>query len=135
MSEQPENEGGADNRLASDGEMSYLHIPADDVREAAAFYRDVFGWTIHNPDSDRPGFETPDGRLGGAWMSEGQEVVRDPGLLPYIYVDHVEETVARIIAHKGEIVTEPYPEGLLTVGTFRDPAGNQLGIWHDTNRD
>lgn len=135
MTDQPENEAGVDDRLASDGEMSYLHIPADDVRKAAAFYRDVFGWTIHNADSDRPGFETPDGRLGGAWMSEGQQIVRDPGLMPYVYVDDVEGTVARIIANGGEIVTEPRPEGLLTIATFRDPAGNQLGIWHDTTRE
>jgi uncharacterized protein len=133
MTEEVDTESGADSRLASDGAMSYLHIPATDVREAALFYRDVFGWTIHNPDSGRPGFETPDGRLGGAWMSS-QKPVGEPGLLPYIYVDDVEGAVERIVSHGGTIVTEPYAEGLLTVGTFLDPAGNQLGIWHDTNR-
>jgi predicted enzyme related to lactoylglutathione lyase len=133
MTEQPDTDQGADSRLASDGALSYLHIPATDVREAAMFYRDVFGWTIHNPDSGRPGFETPDGRLGGAWMSD-QTPVGEPGLLPYIYVDDVEGTVQRIADHGGTIVTEPYAEGMLTVGTFLDPAGNQLGIWHDNNR-
>jgi predicted enzyme related to lactoylglutathione lyase len=48
--------------------------------------------------------------------------------------DRVEDTVDRIRANGGEIVTEPYPEGLLTVGTFRDPAGNVIGIWHGTTR-
>jgi len=133
MAEEHENEG-ADPRLAMDGAITYMHIPAGDVGKAAAFYRDVFGWTIHNADSDRPGFETPDGRLGGAWMSRDLEIAETPGLLPYIYVDDVEQTVARIVSHKGEIVTEPYPEGMLTVATFRDPAGNQIGIWHDTTR-
>ena len=34
-----------------------------------------------------------------------------------------------VVAHGGEIVTPPYPEGDLWVGTFRDPSGNVLGVW------
>jgi predicted enzyme related to lactoylglutathione lyase len=126
-------EYGADPRLATPGAITYLHIPAADVRQAAAFYCDVFGWHIDNPDSDRPSFDTPGGRLSGAWVSD-HLVATEPGLLPYIYVDHVEETVARIVAHGGRIVASPFPEGLLTIATFRDPAGNVIGLWHDTKR-
>jgi predicted enzyme related to lactoylglutathione lyase len=61
-------------------------------------------------------------------------LITEPGLLPYIYVDNVEETIARILEHGGEIVTNPFPEGLLTVATFRYPAGNTIGLWHDTTR-
>jgi uncharacterized protein len=124
---------GADAGLASPGGITYLHIPATDVRQSAAFYRDVFGWQINNPDSSRPSFDTPGGHLSGAWISD-HLAVTEPGLLPYIYVDQVEDTIARIIAHGGEIVTSPFPEGLLTVATFRDPAGNIIGLWHDTTR-
>lgn len=126
-------EHGADARLAIDGAISYMHIPASDVRGAAAFYRDVFGWQIHNADSDRPSFDSPNGRLSGAWITE-HITVAEPGLMPYIYVDDVEETIARIRAHGGEIVADPFPEGQLTIATFRDPAGNTLGLWHDTTR-
>ena len=28
-----------------------------------------------------------------------------------------------------EAATAPYPEGNLTVATFRDPAGNEIGVW------
>ncbi|MGH3628163.1 MAG: VOC family protein [Sciscionella sp.] len=139
MSEQTEQspaadeERGADSRLATSGAITYLHIPAADVRKAAAFYRDVFGWHINNPDSDRPSFDTPNGHLSGAWVSD-HLTASAPGLLPYIYVDDVEAANARILAHGGEIITTPFPEGLLTVATFRDPAGNHLGLWHDTTR-
>ena len=126
-------ERGADPGLATPGAITYLHIPAADVREAARFYGDVFGWNINNPDSDRPSFDTPGGHLSGAWISS-RLAVTERGLLPYIYVDHVEDTVARIVTRGGEIVTSPFPEGLLTVATFRDPAGNVLGLWHDTTR-
>jgi len=124
---------GADSRLATPGAITYLHIPAADVRQAAAFYREVFGWHVNNPDSDRPSFDDTSGHLSGAWVSD-QVVAAEPGLLPYIYVNQVDETVARIVAHGGEIVTGPFPEGLLTVATFRDPAGNIIGLWHDTTR-
>jgi predicted enzyme related to lactoylglutathione lyase len=134
MTEQHENEAGADERLASDGALSYLHIPAIDLAQAAAFYGNAFGWTIHNPDSDRPGFETPDGRLGGAWVSD-QKPIGEAGLLPFIYVDDVDAAVERIVANGGAIVTDPYPEGMLTIATFHDPAGNLLGLWHDTTRE
>jgi hypothetical protein len=134
MTEQPETDEAADPRLARDGSPSYLHIPATDVRAAATFYGDVFGWTIHNLDSPRPGFESPNGGLGGAWMSN-QQPMGEAGLLLYIYVDDVDGTVAKITANGGEIVTEPYPQGTLTVATFRDPAGNLLGLWHETQRD
>jgi hypothetical protein len=118
---------------ATPGAITYLHIPAADVRQAARFYRDVFGWHITNPDSDSPGFDIPGGQLSGAWISH-HLAPSEPGLLPYIYVDHIQDTVARIVAQGGEIVTNPFPEGLLTVATFRDPAGNVIGLWHDTTR-
>ena len=120
-----------DSGLARPGAVTYLHMPATDVRRAAAFYRDVFAWSINGPDSDRPSFDDASGLLSGAWMGDHLSAA-EPGLLPYIYVADIEETVALIVAHGGAILTEPYPEGLLTVATFRDPAGNVIGLWHDT---
>jgi len=122
-----------DTRLARPGAVTYLELPATDVRRAAAFYRDVFGWTINGPDSDRPSFDDASGLLGGAWIS-GHLAAAEPGLLPYIYVSDIEQTVALILTLGGTILTEPYPEGLLTVATFRDLAGNVIGLWHDTTR-
>jgi predicted enzyme related to lactoylglutathione lyase len=124
---------GADTALATPGAITYLHIPAANLRQAAAFYGAVFGWQINNPDSDRPGFDTPGGHLSGAWVTD-QAIATEPGLLPYIYVDDVEQTVTRIRSHGGEIVTNPFAEALLTIATFRDPAGNVIGLWHDTTR-
>jgi PhnB protein len=103
------------------------------VGEAARFYRDVLGWTVDDPEDDRPSFDQPDGHISGAWMSS-LPVSPTSGLLPYVYVDDVDETVRRITAHGGELLSGPRPEGVLTVATFRDPAGNTLGLWHDTTR-
>jgi uncharacterized glyoxalase superfamily protein PhnB len=139
MSEHANQRGAAgdgrsvDAGLARPGAVTYLHMSATDVRRAAAFYRDVFDWSINGPDSDRPSFDDASGLLGGAWISDHVQAF-EPGVLPYIYVANIEQTVALIAAHGGAILTEPYPEGLLTVATFRDPAGNVIGLWHDTTR-
>ncbi|HZE06663.1 MAG TPA: VOC family protein [Solirubrobacteraceae bacterium] len=122
-----------EERLARPGAVTYLHIPATDVRRAAAFYRDVFAWPVDRPESDRPGFRDARGDLSGAWIGDGPAGT-EPRLVLYIYVADVQETVARILDHGGAMVTDPYSEGRLTVATFRDPAGNVLGLWHDTTR-
>jgi len=131
VSDRPSSDVAPD--LQRPGAISYLHIPAADVRAAAAFYGAVFGWTIHNGDTDRPGFEDGTGHLGGAWVTN-QAVSREPGLLPYVYVDEIDAIASRITQLGGEIVAAPHPEGNLWIATFRDPAGNVMGLWHDGPR-
>ena len=119
-----------DASLARDGGISYLHIPAVDARASAEFYESVFGWDVRNKDTNRPSFVDGTGHVSGAWMTN-QKVSRAPGLLPYIYVDAIEQVVERITANGGEVVVAPYLEGNLLVGTFRDPAGNVMGLWQE----
>jgi uncharacterized protein len=110
------------------GGLSYLHIPAPDPAAAGAFYAAVFGWTVH---PERNGFEDGTGHVIGHFVSE-LAVAGDGGMRPYIYVDDVDATLDRIVGNGGELATPPYPEGDLTVATFRDPAGNHLGVWQRT---
>ena len=117
-----------DKHLARHGHVSYLEIPAADVEQSAAFYEAVFGWNIHRRDSGRISFDDRSGDLIGCWAA-GRLPSREPGLLPYIYVDRIDDVVERIVRHGGQVVTPVYPEGDLWVATFRDPAGNVMGIW------
>jgi uncharacterized protein len=119
---------GVEDRLKRPGCISYLHMPAVDVLASAAFYREVFGWTIHEQKSGRVSFDDGTGTMSGAWMTD-QAVSREPGFLPYIYVDDIRRTVEEIVGHGGEIVQATRAEGDLWVATFRDPAGNVLGVW------
>src|SRR6202034_1795323 len=44
------------------GQVSYIEIPARDIAESATFYSEVFGWTFV---PDYPGsFDTPSGLIG-----------------------------------------------------------------------
>lgn len=124
---------GVDTGLSRDGGLSYIFIPAVDVNQSAAFYEHVFGWNIRGRDSSHPSFDDGTGHVSGAWVTN-QAISREPGLLPYIYVNHIDDTIRQIEAQGGEIVTAPYPEGDLWVATFRDPAGNVIGLWHQGPR-
>jgi uncharacterized protein len=124
---------GVDARLAKQGALSYLEIPAVDAHRSAAFYENVLGWSIRQRESDNPRFEDATGHLIGRWVTD-RVVWREPGLLPYLYVDFIDDAVGRVAAHGGEVVKAPYPEGELWVATVRDPAGNLIGLWQEGPR-
>jgi hypothetical protein len=119
---------GVDASLARHGHISYLEIPAADVEQSARFYESVFGWELRRRDGGQCSFDDRSGNLIGRWKT-GRAPSSEPGLLPFIYVDQIDAIAERIVQAGGQIVEPPRPEGNLWVATFRDPAGNLLGIW------
>jgi predicted enzyme related to lactoylglutathione lyase len=79
-------------------------------------------------DRDDPSFEDGTGHVIGHFVAD-QPVAGEAGLRPYVYVEGLDETLEKVVAEGGEVVTQPYPEGDLRVATFRDPAGNVVGLW------
>jgi len=114
--------------LARHGGLSYLEIPAVDAKQSATFYEQVLGWKIQRSEPDNPRFEDATGHLIGRWIT-CRAISREPGLLPYIYVDRIDEAVGRVVKNGGEVVKAIYAEGNLWVATVRDPAGNMIGLW------
>ena len=115
------------------GGISYLRIPAEDPRRTAAFYEAVFGWPVDR-DREDPSFEDGTGHVIGHFVSD-LPGAGEVGVRPYIYVERVDETLAKVVSNGGEVVMAVYPEGDLWVATFRDPAGNVLGVWQRGPRD
>jgi uncharacterized protein len=109
------------------GGLSYLHIPAVDPAQSAAFYESVFGWTVDGRDTDRPSFRDGTGHVAGAWVTDPARS-GTAGVLPYIYVDTIDMTTDLIEANGGEIIDTTSPEENVLLVTFRDPAGNVLGL-------
>jgi predicted enzyme related to lactoylglutathione lyase len=107
--------------------ISYLHIPALDARRSAEFYRAVFGWTLRG-DPDHPSFTDGSGHVIGAWVTN-VPVAGEAGVVPYVYVDDVDDALERAAANGATPLKQPYPEGDLWVATIHDPAGNVIGIW------
>ena len=114
------------NPLARHGGLSYLHIPAADLRQSAEFYGGVLGWKIEER-GDGLRFADPDGLLiGGFGLGPAQ---REERLVCYFYVKDIQAAVARAVAAGGEVVAPPTPEGDIQVARVRDPAGNLIGLW------
>jgi predicted enzyme related to lactoylglutathione lyase len=107
--------------------ISYLRIPSQDPHRTAAFYQAVFGWNVDTNRED-PSFEDGTGHVIGHFVTDLQ-VAGEAGVRPYVYVESVDDTLEKVAANGGATVTAPYPEGDLSVATFRDPTGNVLGVW------
>jgi predicted enzyme related to lactoylglutathione lyase len=116
-----------DEAVARPSGISYLHIPAVDPSRSARFYHDVFGWELRG-SAEHPSFHDGTGHVIGAWVTD-LPPAGEAGMLPYVYVDSVDEVLAKAGEHGGDIVKPPYPEEHLWVATFRDPAGNVVGVW------
>ena len=82
-----------ENRLARHGHVSYLEIPANDIEQSAGFYEAVFGWDVRRRDSSDASFDDRSGDLIGRWKT-GRAASREPGLVPYIYVEGIDAVVS-----------------------------------------
>jgi uncharacterized protein len=133
QNESKSSDPGVDESLARHGGLSYLEIPAVDVRLSAVFYEQVLGWNVQWREADDYRFSDATGHLIGRWKTD-RMISQDPGLLPYMYVDDINKAVERVAIHGGEINRPPYPEGNLWVATVRDPAGNVIGLWQQGRR-
>ena len=113
-----------------DGKICYLEIPAADVEASAAFYSTVFGWKTRLRGDGHRAFDDTTGAVSGSWVT-GRPPSRDPGLVAYIMVDRIEDTLPKLSAAGGAVVTPPSPLGAggEAYATFRDPAGNLLGLY------
>jgi uncharacterized protein len=107
------------------GDVSYLRIAAPDPARSAAFYNAVFGWKIRKGST---AFEDGTGHIIGHFMPD-LPVAGEAGVIPYVYVQDIDQALARVPRAGGEVTTKPYPEGDLWVAMTRDPAGNAIGVW------
>lgn len=124
---------GVDARQARHGGLTYLAITAADVRQSAAFYEHVLGWSIDWRSSSDARFSDPTGHLIGRFAA-GSASEGAPGLLPYFYVNQLGAAVERVLAQGGEVTRAPFTEGNLLLALVRDPAGNDIGLWQGPSR-
>ena len=71
----------------ANGKICYLELPAVDVAESAAFYREVFRWTVRKRGDGAIAFDDTTGEVSGAFVT-GRKAA-PPGLLFYIMVESV----------------------------------------------
>jgi len=114
----------------ANGKICYVEIPAIDIPRSVEFYQTVFGWQIRPRGDGQTGFDDGVGEVSGTWVS-GRPPSQEPGLLLYIMVDSVAETVDAIIAQGGELVQPIGADAPEITARFRDPAGNVIGLYQE----
>ncbi len=110
------------------GKICYIEMPATDISRSSEFYKKVFGWNVRTRGDGSVAFDDGVGQVSGAWVLK-RPPSTTPGLMIYIMVDNIDDTIKAITAAGGEI-TQPvgadHPE---ITARFRDPGGNILGLY------
>ena len=114
----------------ANGKICYIEMPSRDIQKSAAFYRSVFGWKIRTRSDGSTAFDDGVGEVSGTWTSRF-EPSPQPGLMIYIMVDSVSETLKKLTAHGGEIVQPVGLDAPEITARFRDPGGNIIGLYQE----
>ncbi len=114
----------------SNGKICYIEIPAVDIQRSAGFYEKVFGWKTRKRGDGALAFDDGVGEVSGTWVL-GRPPMTVPGLLIYVMVDSVAETIDSIVAQGGELVQPIGADAPEITARFRDPAGNVLGLYQE----
>src|ERR1700744_3062485 len=109
------------------GKICYLEIPANDVDQAAAFYRKVFGWQSRRRGDGSMAFDDGVGEVSGTW-TRGRKPVAEPGVLIYIMVDNLVSTLGDVVSNGGKII-QSEGMGREQTARFSDPTGNVFGLY------
>lgn len=110
--------------------LCHFEIPADDPAALAAFYRELFGWTIE-PMGGHDGYwgisTGPEPAIGGGMMAR-QHPQHQP--TNYILVEDVDAYLAKAVA-LGATALMPRTEipGIGAFALIADPSGNCLGLF------
>jgi uncharacterized protein len=108
--------------------IDYIELAAPDLDAAREFYSAAFGWEFNDYGGDYAGIRAADGEgeVGGL-NPEGE--AGPGGALVLLFSEDLDATVAKVADAGGTISREPYdfPGGRRFY--FRDPAGNELGVW------
>jgi uncharacterized protein len=112
------------------GKICYIEMPAGDIARSAEFYQRVFGWRIRPRGDGATAFDDTVGEVSGAWVA-GRPPAAQSGLLVYIWVDSVAETLDKVVANGGEIVQPIGGDPGEITARFRDPGGNVMGLYQE----
>ncbi|MCR3720584.1 MULTISPECIES: VOC family protein [Prauserella salsuginis group] len=109
--------------------LDYVELPVTDFDAVKTFYGDAFGWqfTDYGPGPAYVGIRgMSDDEVGGF---RKEEQVTPGGPLVLLYSTDLEASLRAVREAGGEITQEPFdfPGGRRF--HFRDPAGNELGVW------
>jgi len=83
--------------------LTYLHLAAPDGQRSARFYQAVLGWSIEDRGGGDFRFASEPLHLIGRWSAAPST----GDALAYYYVENINDAIARVAEHGGEVVTAP----------------------------
>jgi uncharacterized protein len=113
------------------GKICYVEIPANQAQDSARFYSDIFGWTVRERGDGNLAFDDTAG-VSGTWVQESDRTP-DEHTRIYIMVDDITESLRRIEAAGGKVITvrTEIGAGMGAFAAFRDPVGNEFGLYEE----
>jgi uncharacterized protein len=130
-------------KTVAKGTLNYIQIPTVDLDESATFYEQVFGWQVTRrptvgalgDQTSYPEFVDSSGQVGGGFVL-GRRPSSEPGILPCIGVDSIDDTLEAVVEHGGAVVKPrtAIVDGVDWEAVFHDPAGNALGLFEQAAR-
>ena len=114
----------------ANGKICYIEMPALDIARSADFYSKVFGWNVRRRSDGSLAFDDTTGEVSGTWKL-GRPPATEPGLLFYIMVDSVSDTIEAVVRHGGKVVQPLGADAPEITARFSDPAGNVIGLYQE----
>ena len=109
--------------------VDYVELTVPDIGRAERFYADAFGWAFTGYGPEYAGFRTPGREREAGGLRYDAAGPRTGGPLVLLFSADLDATLSAVRGAGGEVVAGPYefPGGRRF--HFRDPAGNELGVW------
>jgi predicted enzyme related to lactoylglutathione lyase len=130
----PSTELLPENPAMPHGKICYLEIPADRAEDSARFYSEIFGWKVRERGDGNLAFDDT-GSVSGTWVKEADRTP-DERTRTYIMVDDITESLQRIAAAGGKVLTPrtAIGQGMGAFAAFTDPVGNEFGLYEEPQR-
>ena len=112
--------------------ICYVEIPAPSIEETTNFYKEAFNWEVKPGNFNEHNywlFDSGDKSISGGFDSR-KPVSQNAGVLLYIKVDDIDESLKHVKDAGGDVVKEKFEihKGFGYSAVFKDPNGNQIGL-------
>ncbi len=114
--------------MREDGKIDYVEFPGGGLPEVKRFYGDAFGWSFQDYGPTYVAFQGAG--LDGGFQGGAEEAAARPMVV--LFAHDLEAMLGRVRAAGGVITRSifTFPGGRRF--HFRDPSGNELGVWSET---
>src|SRR5512132_1585894 len=126
---QPNQHRGAE-LVNEPGALCWNELASPDMDASAAFYRELFGWTIQPFEgSERPYLVITNGDHGNGGIRPAMEG-EPPNWSAYFATDDLDASLAKVAELGGSPIMDPIDIQIAKIGPVQDPQGAVFALYH-----